>query len=123
MRAGCRRGSSANVSASWRWRAGIAWAGAEMTRPTWILLRGLARERAHWGAFPALLHERLGDATVVALDLPGNGCLNRQASPTRIALMTQQCRDEAARLGLAPPYHLLAISMGAMVAIDWARRD
>jgi pimeloyl-ACP methyl ester carboxylesterase len=93
------------------------------TMPTWILLRGLARESAHWGALPALLREQLGGATVIALDLPGNGRLHAQASPTRIDAMTQWCRAEVARRGLAPPYRLLAISMGAMVAIDWARTD
>lgn len=88
---------------------------------TWILLRGLARECGHWGGFPELLQRRLAGSTVVALDLPGNGRLHRLASPTRIEAMTQACRAQVHRLGLEPPYHLLAISMGAMIAIDWAR--
>jgi len=93
------------------------------TTATWILLRGLSRESAHWGELPALLRQRLGGTAVVALDLPGNGRLNRLVSPTRIEAMTQCCREEVRRLGLAPPYRLLAISMGAMVALDWARAD
>ena len=88
---------------------------------TWILLRGLTRGCGHWGDFPALLQRRLADSTVVALDLPGNGRLNRLSSPTRIEAMTQWYRDEVRRLDLAPPYRLLAMSMGAMIAIDWAR--
>ena len=88
---------------------------------TWVLLRGLGRESGHWGDFPALLRERLGDAAVAALDLPGSGRLHRDASPTRVEAMTRCYRDELRRLGLAPPYRLLALSMGAMVAIDWAR--
>ncbi|MET0209726.1 MAG: alpha/beta hydrolase [Burkholderiaceae bacterium] len=87
---------------------------------TWVLLRGLTRERGHWGEFVALLRQRLAGATVVALDLPGNGTLNHLASPTRIGAMADWCRAEVRRLGLAPPYRLLAVSMGAMVAIDWA---
>ena len=87
---------------------------------TWLLLRGLARERGHWGMFPTLLQRRLDGALVVALDLPGNGHLHRLESPTRIDAITQACSAQARRLGLEPPYHLLAISMGAMVAIDWA---
>lgn len=87
---------------------------------TWVLLRGLSRERAHWGRFPALLRSRLDGADVVALDLPGNGTLNELASPTRIEAMTHWYRGEVLRLGLAPPYRLLAMSMGAMIAIDWA---
>lgn len=90
---------------------------------TWVLLRGLSRESGHWGAFPALLQQRLGDAKVLTPDLPGNGHLNQLASPTRIEAMTRWYRDELARLGHAPPYRLLALSMGAMVAIDWMRVD
>ncbi|MES2100224.1 MAG: alpha/beta hydrolase [Pseudomonadota bacterium] len=89
----------------------------------WILLRGLTRESGHWGDFPARLRERLGGAQVVALDLPGNGALNQLASPTRIEAITSHCRAQVRALGIAPPYHLLAMSMGAMVALDWAGRD
>lgn len=87
---------------------------------TWILLRGLARESGHWGAFPALLQLRSPESRIVTLDLPGNGSFNRQTSPTRIETMTQWCRDYLRSRGIAPPYHLLAMSMGAMVAADWA---
>jgi len=87
---------------------------------TWILLRGLTRERRHWGDFPRLLAEVLPEARVVPLELPGNGELNALASPLTIPAMAAHCRSEAARLGLAPPWHLLAMSMGAMVAAAWA---
>jgi pimeloyl-ACP methyl ester carboxylesterase len=89
---------------------------------TWILLRGLTRESGHWGAFAGLLQQRHPDARVVALDLPGNGSFNRQVSPTRIEAMTQWCRDHLRSEGLEPPYRLLAMSMGAMIAVDWAAR-
>ncbi|MES3014700.1 MAG: alpha/beta fold hydrolase [Pseudomonadota bacterium] len=94
-----------------------------MTSDRWILLRGLTREIGHWGGFPERLRERLGGAQVVPLDLPGNGALNHLASPTRIEAITQHCRAQVRALGIAPPYHLLAMSMGAMVALDWASRD
>lgn len=90
---------------------------------TWILLRGLTRESGHWGGFGALLQQKLDGARVVALDLPGNGLHTKLDSPTRIEAMTHWCRAEVRSLGLAPPYRLLAMSMGAMVAIDWARTD
>lgn len=90
---------------------------------TWILLRGLTREGGHWGKFPEVLRERLGQARIVALDLPGNGSLNHLDSPTRIEAMTQWCRAQVLGLDLTPPYRLLGMSMGAMVAIDWAHTD
>lgn len=89
---------------------------------TWILLRGLTREARHWGAFTALFAAEVADGRLLALDLPGNGALNAIASPTRIDLMTDFCRDQLVLRGIAPPYRLLAISMGGMVATDWTAR-
>ena len=86
---------------------------------TWVLLRGWAREARHWGRFPAQLAAALGDARIVAADLPGNGQLSRRRSPLRIEQVAEQVRHE---LGLSGPLYLLGISMGAMVAIEWARR-
>jgi pimeloyl-ACP methyl ester carboxylesterase len=87
---------------------------------SWVLLRGLTRESGHWGAFTSLLQHRHPDARVVALDLPGNGALNDRPSPTRIEAMTQCCRADLRSRGVEPPYLLLAMSLGAMVAVDWA---
>ena len=42
---------------------------------TWILLRGLTRERGHWGDFPAMLVRALPDATV-----GGNGPAGQRPS-------------------------------------------
>jgi len=86
---------------------------------TFVFLRGLTRESRHWGDFPALFHSEIPDAGIVALDLPGNGSLNSMRSPTRIAAMTDHCRTELAARGVRPPYYLLAMSLGAMVAVAW----
>lgn len=86
----------------------------------WVLLRGLTRDRRHWGGFPQVLRARLPDVNVVALDLPGNGELNTRRSPTTVAEMTAFCRAELLGRGVHPPYHLLAMSLGAMVAVEWA---
>jgi len=88
---------------------------------TWILLRGLTRESAHWGSFVADFERALPGHGVTALDLPGNGLLNLVPSPTTVAGMVAECRAELVRRGVAPPYHLLAMSLGAMVATEWAR--
>jgi alpha-beta hydrolase superfamily lysophospholipase len=87
---------------------------------TWVLLRGLTRESGHWGRFTELLQRRDTAARVLALDLPGNGSFSRLASPTRIEAMTQWCRDHLRSQGIEPPYCLLAVSMGGMIAADWA---
>lgn len=87
---------------------------------TWVLLRGLARCSAHWGDFPRAFAQAMPGARVVLLDLPGNGTLCQQPSPTRIAALVDFCRTELQRQRVPAPYHLLAMSMGAMVAAQWA---
>lgn len=89
---------------------------------TWVFLRGLIREKRHWGKFPAEFQREFADAKIVTLDLPGNGALYRDASPTRVEDMAQFCRRELAQRGLPPPYHLLALSLGAMVAVAWCEQ-
>lgn len=87
---------------------------------TWVLLRGLTRESRHWGEFPVLLQAQLGSAQVVTLDLPGNGQLHSRLSPTSVTEMAEATRALLRERGLPPPYHLLAMSLGAMVALAWA---
>lgn len=88
----------------------------------WILLRGLTRESRHWGGFPEVLRQQCGGLDVAAIDLPGNGRLNDRESPLRVAGMAENCRAQLVDRGLAPPYYLLAMSLGAMVAVAWADR-
>jgi pimeloyl-ACP methyl ester carboxylesterase len=89
---------------------------------TWVLLRGLVREQRHWANFPEELRRRLPGAEIVTLDLPGNGTQHLATSPTRVEDMAEYCRQELKRRGLPPPYHLLALSLGAMVATAWCTR-
>ena len=87
----------------------------------WILLRGLTRETAHWGGLVADLQQALPGDAVLAVDLPGNGSWHHRPSPTTVQGMVQACRADLAARGLVPPYHLLAMSLGAMVAVEWAQ--
>ena len=89
---------------------------------TWVLLRGLTREAGHWGGFVAEFEARLPGARVVCVDLPGSGAHHREVSPWRIGPMVESVREELTARGLTPPYHLLALSLGGMVALDWAKR-
>ena len=89
---------------------------------TWILLRGLTREVRHWGGFPALLQAYFPRCQVVPMELPGNGQLNHQRSPYSIEAMAEFCDAEMLRRGLPGPHKVLAMSLGAMVAVEWAAR-
>lgn len=91
------------------------------TRPV-VLLRGLLRESRHWLDFPVLLSNKL-QRPVFTLDLPGCGQLHQQRSAASIAglrasLQQQWTDDYSAEQGNA--VDLVAISMGGMLALDWA---
>ena len=90
------------------------------TGAPWVLLRGLTREARHWGDFPAQLAAAVA-RPVITLDLPGNGQFNALASPTNVRGMTDFVRTQLQTMGHAPPYQLLAMSLGGMVATDWAQ--
>lgn len=90
---------------------------------SWVLLRGLTREAGHWGGFPAQLGAQLGAGhDVVALDLPGSGERHREVCPVSIGAIAQACRAEHARRGRGGRCVLVALSLGAMVAVEWARQ-
>jgi pimeloyl-ACP methyl ester carboxylesterase len=86
---------------------------------TWVLLRGLVREQRHWEGFTLRMQEHFPEDRVVAMDLPGNGSLYQQTSPNRIEGMVASLRAELSERGLRPPFHLVALSLGAMTAISW----
>lgn len=63
----------------------------------------------------------LPDHTITTLDLAGNGVLHQQTSRTRVQEMVTDCRAQLACQPVNPPYHLLALSLGAMVALAWGQ--
>jgi pimeloyl-ACP methyl ester carboxylesterase len=93
----------------------------EVCASPWVLLRGLTRERGHWGAFPAELARAMPGATVVTVDLPGAGVLRHERCPLRVESMVEACRRQLTAAGVQPPYALMGLSMGGMVAAAWMR--
>lgn len=89
---------------------------------TWVFIRGLMRESRHWGDFPELFKSMTGEQNIVLMDFPGNGSLHKQNSACSIGEMVDHARTQLKLQGYAPPYNLLAISLGAMVAVAWSER-
>ena len=89
----------------------------------WILLRGLTRESRHWGDFPQILRDAC-PAARDARDRPAGQRPPESSRPARRA--SKRWRKAAAtqlrEQGIAPPYFVLAMSLGAMVAVAWAHR-
>lgn len=80
------------------------------------------REARHWGDFPAVFAAARPGATVLTPDLPGNGHRHLDDSPTCIAAMVDDCRAGLRMAGVEPPYRILALSLGGMVAAAWNER-
>ncbi|MBJ6139046.1 alpha/beta fold hydrolase [Marinobacter litoralis] len=84
----------------------------------WLLIRGLARESAHWGGWlKQLQHARPMDR-FHTLDLPGTGGARNLCSPTSIAEAREYAEKQS--LQLPRPLGLIGLSLGGMVALDWA---
>ncbi len=85
----------------------------------WILLRGLTREQAHWGDFPQRLQSAFPEHRFHPVDLPGTGVHFRETSPDSIIGIREVVRRQVSHI--PKPISILALSMGAMVALDWAQ--
>ncbi|KMQ76574.1 alpha/beta fold hydrolase [Marinobacter subterrani] len=85
----------------------------------WILLRGLTREQAHWGSFATRLRDAFPDDRFHTVDLPGTGVRYREDSPARVAGICKKVREQVRHV--PGPLNILALSMGGMVALDWAQ--
>jgi pimeloyl-ACP methyl ester carboxylesterase len=96
------------------------------SRPTaWVLLRGLVREAGHWGDFVDQVARVTAPVPVWPLDLPGAGLHHDEASPSTVAEVATAVRTEAEQraqaAGREPRFGLIGLSLGGMVALEWAR--
>lgn len=86
-----------------------------------ILLRGLAREHAHWGDFADKLQVMQPSWQLQCLDFPGFGHCLDQSSPTSIAGLADHIEN------LLPedntPIVVIALSLGGMVALELLARN
>lgn len=90
---------------------------------TWILLRGLTREARHWADFPERLRASGIEGEMVPVDLPGSGVHSRVRVPTSVLAMVDFVRADLMSRGYTPPFRLIALSLGAMIAVAWAQRE
>ena len=87
-----------------------------------LLIRGLTREQRHWGQLRPMLAQQLANP-VLSFDFAGTGQLWQQRSPCSISALRQSTRVQLQQSPLFyGKVHLVALSLGAMLAADWARR-
>jgi len=93
----------------------------EMAPDKWVLIRGLARESAHWGPFTSQLQQAFPESQIICPDLPGTGKALETKSPWSIAKITDWVRAET---NLSPESRcgFIGLSLGGMVVWDWLKR-
>lgn len=87
-------------------------------RPVLVFLRGLIRGHYHWAGFPDRFKNNF---KVIEVELPGNGYRFNELTPTDIPGMMHSIRDQV-RAEHTGPVTIIAISMGGMIATEWARQ-
>ncbi|WP_413584595.1 alpha/beta fold hydrolase [Bdellovibrio sp. HCB274] len=85
----------------------------------WILIRGLARGKGHWGSFPQKMQKFFPNDQIEMIDLPGNGERNQEQSPLAISEYVADLRQQSQFVKQNESFHLLGISLGAMIAVQW----
>lgn len=94
-----------------------------MKNRTWVLIRGLGREKGHWGSFEEQFASRFAGDEVLAIDLPGVGEFRNEMSPRSIGGIFQFVRAKAVERAKAQAtFSLVALSLGGMVALEWLRQ-
>jgi len=91
----------------------------------WVLIRGLIRSRFHWGEFPGQLEHALQQhnprVQMLTPELAGNGERWKEQTPHGIHAMMEDIRQQVLPHTGGKPVMIAAISMGAMIASEWAR--
>lgn len=86
------------------------------------LIRGLIREKGHWGSFLVHLKETFPEALITTIDIPGAGDYFTFPSPLSIRGMVEQMRQDYLKYKTEhEDSHLVAISLGGMISVEWLK--
>lgn len=85
----------------------------------WIWFRGLVRWKIHWGDFEKEFLKVFPGDTVQMIDFPGLGEFYNQNSLVDLDSLLDHIDRQVQGKG---PFQILAFSLGAMIAAQWARR-
>lgn len=92
------------------------------------MLRGLVREARHWGHLKDYFAEHLPAASMHTVDFPGIGSEISRPSPSNMDAIVDDMRARhladraAAGIAADAPWAIFAVSLGGMVALNWATR-
>lgn len=86
----------------------------------WVLIRGLVRGVGHWIDLPQALQKAFPEDRFECLEIPGNGVLCDEKSPSRLQNLMEAVRSQSQFLRDDKQVHIFAMSLGAMIAAAWA---
>jgi len=88
-----------------------------------LLIRGLSREKRHWGEFPDFIESHL-DVKVHTIDNLGVGEFYKEKAPTTIERNVDFLQEQFEEIYTKNPgeWYLLGISLGGMFVTEWAQR-
>ena len=86
---------------------------------TFYFIRGLSRESRHWGNFLDVFSQKF-KVKVKPIELPGVGYRYKEKCPNQIADIVDDLRKNFHDTD--QPIGIISISMGGMIALDWAHR-
>ena len=94
-----------------------------------VLLRGLARESSHWGDFPLRLKKSISQTintpNIILPDIKGTGIYHKLVASRSIEESVDFVRkkiDEERQINKNQKLVLVGLSMGGMMALNWAQR-
>ncbi|MCL1137101.1 alpha/beta fold hydrolase [Shewanella pneumatophori] len=83
-----------------------------------VLLRGLMRDKRHWGEFESLLQSKLaGRHNVLMIDTLGNGEFSSDTSPLHLSEYLPPIMEQLAQIKDRDIY-IAGLSMGGMIALE-----
>lgn len=87
-----------------------------------VLLRGLVREKAHWGDFINELKESFPGANIITPEIPGVGEYINIDSPNNFDAMIEFMREKILKDIQGQDNLLIAMSLGGMIARQWIEK-
>jgi len=87
-----------------------------------VLLRGLVREKYHWGSFVQEIKEAFPKANIVTPEIPGVGEFVGQTSPNNLEDMVNFMRANIIEELKGNDNYLIAMSLGGMMARQWVEK-
>lgn len=88
----------------------------------WVLIRGLSREKRHWGKFPELLQAAYPESEIRVIELPGVGSKYQESSPATIEGFVDKLRTEFVGFKADKRWAILSVSLGGMIALSWVNK-